>query len=417
MLNEARAAALQQEEELTAQADVFNEATTFGRGQYITSRTEERRIPKTVDARNDEAWQDYDASLWDSSPPDAPTAPGSTLKPAQQGFWGDLLASFSPFGGSTQTGTKPLENRQLSPSHNVPISLENEPLHRDFHASSRREFASIVKECIVCSDEQPLTQFPSRGPTSRCQHEGTCLTCLANHIKARLDDNMFNEKLIGCPECSEYLTSDEIQRYADPATADRYEKRQLDYTLDQDRNVFRCPRPDCASIHIHEGGELSPIVRCSQCHGRFCFKHRTEWHETMTCDEYSRFLKNPDGFRSAFERENERVEREQVELRRRRRDQEESDARFAQSLMEGEQQEEARKRAQVEATAQRRRDERAKLQRELELGRERERRQKMVQDAKRRQEEESATLAKIELTTKRCPNSNCGWAIEKNAGW
>ena len=82
LLNEARAAALQREEELAAQAAFFTKATRSERGYPSMSYPQERRVPMTADARDDdEAWQDYDASLWVSSPSDAPPASGSVLKP------------------------------------------------------------------------------------------------------------------------------------------------------------------------------------------------------------------------------------------------------------------------------------------------------------------------------------------------
>lgn len=56
----------------------------------------------------------------------------------------------------------------------------------------------------------------------------------------------------------------------------------------------------------------------------------------MSCEEYDRFLADPDNFRSAFEVENERVEREKEAGERRRREMEAADSRFALSLVEEE---------------------------------------------------------------------------------
>jgi hypothetical protein len=64
---------------------------------------------------------------------------------------------------------------------------------------------------------------------------------------------------------------------------------------------------------MHEGGEAQPIVRCSKCSARSCFPHLVPWHERLTCEEYDEMLRNPDGFQSALDREDE-AQRE-LELR------------------------------------------------------------------------------------------------------
>jgi hypothetical protein len=168
-------------------------------------------------------------------------------------------------------------------------------------------------------------------------------------------------------------------------------------------------------VQIHESGDSSPIVTCVNCGGRFCFRHHVPWHETLTCDEYNRFLADPGGFRSQFELENERVEQERAEQELVRQAQEEEDRRLAQSLLEADQQEEARRVAEQE---QREREGRERLERarlEEERKQAEEARRKMQLEAERKRKEEQANLATISRTTKNCPK--CKSPIEKNLGW
>jgi cobalamin-dependent methionine synthase I len=121
----------------------------------------------------------------------------------------------------------------------------------------------------------------------------------------------------------------------------------------------------------------------------------------MTCEEYDRFLQDPDNFRSWVDMENEEAERAL-------RAQLEADRALAQSLLEEEQRAEAERVAAIERTA---RDEREKREREA-----REKEQKRLKElAKRRKAEEEASMKTVSKTTKPCPG--CKAPIEKNQGW
>lgn len=210
-------------------------------------------------------------------------------------------------------------------------------------------------------------------------------------------------------------------------------------TVGRDPNFVWCRGQGCNSGQLHEGGSNQPIVRCLECGIRSCFVHSVEWHERLTCAEYDEMSKNPEGFKSAMDREEEASR----ELKRR---QLEGDERLAQQLDDeeklAEQQrqrhEEQLRRARVEQEAEgdrRRREEenrvaeqrrqrekreeenrQAKASRDAEDARRKQEqeRQKTIQDIKRRQKEDQLSMAKVQSTTKQCPG--CQWPIEKNDG-
>lgn len=194
-----------------------------------------------------------------------------------------------------------------------------------------------------------------------------------------------------------------------------YASRATDDIVNQLPNFFRCPGAGCGSGQLHESGEQSPIVTCIACQHRYCYKHKVLWHETLSCAEYDQFVADPVNFRSKFELENERVEREHALEARRRAQQEERDREYAQSLLGEDEREEAQRRADVErrqreAHEQRERQRLAEQQRQA-----REARRQVELELKRKQREESLSIATIGRTTKNCPG--CSRPIEKNEGW
>jgi len=53
-----------------------------------------------------------------------------------------------------------------------------------------------------------------------------------------------------------------------------------------------CSHPGCGAGHIHEGGNQEPIMTCTKCATKTCFKHKAAWHSGKTCDEFDKELKN-----------------------------------------------------------------------------------------------------------------------------
>lgn len=66
-----------------------------------------------------------------------------------------------------------------------------------------------------------MSDFPTASVTKACTHEPTtCLACVATSIRTDLNSRLWNE--IKCPECRETLEYDDVQRFADDETKERY---------------------------------------------------------------------------------------------------------------------------------------------------------------------------------------------------
>lgn len=129
------------------------------------------------------------------------------------------------------------------------------------------------------------------------------------------------------------------------------------------------------------------------------------WHDRLTCDEYDEMLRDPDGFRSAIDRDDE----EARELKQR---QEEEDEAIAREIDQRERQVEQDRQTQMHEEQLRR----ARAEQKAEAKRQREELEKSQrrEALKKRHQEETASLRVIQGTTKPCPG--CRWPIEKNAG-
>ena len=260
-----------------------------------------------------------------------------------------------------------------------------------------------------------LADFPLQPVSRGCAHKpGTCLACLQHWIQVAVTDKAWHDRVVTCPECNSAMEYNQVQQFADRATFAKYDERVLNDAIARRSDWFSCP--GCLSGQIHDAVDGAPIVTCGNCARRYCFRHRTAWHETMSCAEYDRFLEDPFGFRSVFELENERVERESEAKERRRREMEDADFRFAQSLLEDEE-----ARVEVEARARRdraAREEANRLKAERRAARKRAEeaaRAKAAKKAVRRAKENAASEATVRRTTKDCPA--CSSPIEKNDGW
>ena len=185
----------------------------------------------------------------------------------------------------------------------------------------------------------------------------------------------------------------------------RYQNLSFRYALSEADNFVWCTG-GCGYGQCHDGGTDQPIVTCSLCNHRSCYRHHVAWHENLTCDEYDLLQADPENFRSRFELANEEAE----QLAEMRRIQEDADRVYAQSLLAADQQELDRQRREREERERREREARERARAE-----ERRKAEEMRQLLARRKREEEQSQRTVSLTTKPCPG--CGWSIEKRDGW
>jgi hypothetical protein len=91
--------------------------------------------------------------------------------------------------------------------------------HKQHHEPASK--ITEQKECVVCSDTQPLRKFPSRPPTTACKHGcDVCRGCLRTWIASEFGTKMWNE--IDCPVCTARMHYRDISEFAPKDIVKRY---------------------------------------------------------------------------------------------------------------------------------------------------------------------------------------------------
>lgn len=144
-----------------------------------------------------------------------------------------------------------------------------------------------IKECIICRESD--VEFSPAPPTDRCLHQpDTCDACLAQTIKVAVMTRSNCD--IRCPAigCSILLEHDDVKYVLgqDHRTFDRYNELLLQKVLQKDEGYVTCLNPACGAGQVHGGQNIFPIVTCYKCRAKTCYRHRTEWHEGYTCQEW-----------------------------------------------------------------------------------------------------------------------------------
>ncbi|KAL2840205.1 hypothetical protein BJY01DRAFT_218675 [Aspergillus pseudoustus] len=257
--------------------------------------------------------------------------------------------------------------------------------------------------CIICLE--PFAGSVKAPPTvtAACQHSpSVCYGCLAKSIKHDLETKFWDE--IKCPECKMLFIHEDVKKFADEATFERYDKLSFRHAVSADKNFIWCL--ECDFGQLHELGASQPQVRCLNCSSVSCFKHAIKWHDEFTCDEYDAVLWDPDSYKeikakNAAKGKDAKPKLEAMSkgsMKRAKRTEQ-----FRQQQLHQAQKKAAKEKQENEAKEAKAKKESIKddFKEKLEL-------------LKRRKEELEKSEKVVEKTTKRCPG--CRWPIEKNEG-
>ncbi|KAH6718593.1 hypothetical protein BKA61DRAFT_260653 [Leptodontidium sp. MPI-SDFR-AT-0119] len=175
---------------------------------------------------------------------------------------------------------------QPPPRAHVPPSTTKEP------AGPAADLPEMT-ECQVCLEEKTSTDFPSRTPTSECEHEVAtcCNSCLVQTIVSAFEGNIWDD--IRCPTCNIQLQHNDVAEFAPPEIFEKYDNLSIRRALENDVPNFRwCLGPNCTFGQEHPDSPTEqPIAVCSSCGFVSCSHHDVPWHSGQNCKEYDQRIK------------------------------------------------------------------------------------------------------------------------------
>ncbi|KAF8603507.1 hypothetical protein BDV93DRAFT_164050 [Ceratobasidium sp. AG-I] len=159
--------------------------------------------------------------------------------------------------------------------------------------SQRQPQPQTLRMCVVCFDTEPDIRFAERSPSAKCGHGASvCTSCLERHILVITQSVRSVD--VRCPHdgCGKKLEYKDIYASVrDWGQLVFYEALLLRKDLENDERFVWCKNTQCKSGQLHKGGKARPVVTCTTCYAKSCFKHDRPWHDDMTCDEFDQKLK------------------------------------------------------------------------------------------------------------------------------
>ncbi|KAG4025949.1 hypothetical protein MFRU_047g00130 [Monilinia fructicola] len=143
---------------------------------------------------------------------------------------------------------------------------------------------AAVDECRICTERLAPENFPQSRITSTCGHHPTvCKSCLTRYINTEVQTKASDQ--ISCPQCPEMVSEIEIKAYASPEILARNKRRASMMSRQHLPNFTFCLSLACESGQIHAEPD-QPMMTCTTCGFKTCFKHKLPWHADLTCAEF-----------------------------------------------------------------------------------------------------------------------------------
>ncbi|KAH7068378.1 hypothetical protein BKA63DRAFT_570480 [Paraphoma chrysanthemicola] len=177
------------------------------------------------------------------------------------------------------------KTRQHQQSDVAPLILASSD-SASVHDVDAADFDSNRRECIVCLEVCPISDFPH---LKDCKQESTtCRTCFANWLSNEVG-NTASLSQVRCPcesqDCKVPFTWEDAREYATPEVFARFDHLHVLETLRKDPNFRYCIVRDCSFGQIH-GDNDGNIFICGSCGHRHCTRHNITFHDGETCEQY-----------------------------------------------------------------------------------------------------------------------------------
>jgi hypothetical protein len=100
-----------------------------------------------------------------------------------------------------------------------------------------------VRECAICTKEQPLNAFPVASSIEHYHDPNSCKNCFNRYIVGHIDSG---HARITCVECSERLRYKDIQAIVSKTSLKKYDKVLTKAFVEDDVDFYYCVSTSCA---------------------------------------------------------------------------------------------------------------------------------------------------------------------------
>ena len=161
------------------------------------------------------------------------------------------------------------------------------------------------RTCDICALTMGSAHYPSDAflPDPCSTHCSTiCKLCISQSLAADIETKSIEH--IGCPSCDHPWDRSVIEIHVPPKTLAEYDSRNILRVLEALPDFRRCQSPICGNGQLHVGGDAEPMITCSECSFRSCYRHKVAWHIRISCEEFDAMTQD----------EVEEMERKRVKL-------------------------------------------------------------------------------------------------------
>ncbi|CAJ1435625.1 unnamed protein product [Effrenium voratum] len=145
------------------------------------------------------------------------------------------------------------------------------------------------KMCMVCFDEVDTSLSACR--LLLCNHV-TCDSCLAMHVKVRLEENDASGVVCCAPDCALPISEPVVRLILGGQDLERLRALKTRRFVDTSRGLAWCPAKNCGRAVQLDAVAAQVTVSCA-CGQRFCFGCQAlEGHEPIPCASYADFLRD-----------------------------------------------------------------------------------------------------------------------------
>ncbi|XP_074028231.1 probable E3 ubiquitin-protein ligase RNF144A [Leptinotarsa decemlineata] len=143
--------------------------------------------------------------------------------------------------------------------------------------------------CKLCLAEVPLKDIV-RIQQCDCAF---CVECMKAYVEFEISEGAYD---ISCPDAQcpsqGVLLQEEIKRLAGSDLLEKHKKYRLNREVELDKSRTWCPRAGCETVcTMCPQKKCTPqSIYCPTCTTDFCSNCKSEWHEGLSCEEYSKQL-------------------------------------------------------------------------------------------------------------------------------